>query len=230
LVILVVVPDRWTAVVALADGSRRALYEYVRRAGRPVGREEAAQATGISRGLAAFHLDKLVDAGLLRARHEAPPGQPRGRGRAPKVYEPASAGLAVTIPERRYELIAEILADAVASEPADAERAALRLARDRGRQIGARLPEEGGDLAGALDHLGFEPRQDPDGSILLHNCPFHVLAVRQTELVCGLNHAFVSGIVDGLGDGQVEARLAPRPGACCVRVEPLTQRREGRDQ
>ena len=83
--------DPWTAVVALADNSRRALYEYVRRADHPVSREEAGQATGISRGLAAFHLDKLVETGLLRARHEAPPDQPRGRGRAPKVYEAATS-------------------------------------------------------------------------------------------------------------------------------------------
>jgi predicted ArsR family transcriptional regulator len=228
-VISMVMPDRWTAVVALADSSRRALYEYVRHADHPVSREEAAHATGISRGLAAFHLDKLVDAGLLRAWHEASPDQPRGRGRAPKVYELAGTGVSVTIPERRYELIAEILADAVADEPADAGRAALRLARRRGLQIGARLPEDGGDLTSALDLLGFEPQQDADGNLLLHNCPFHVLAVRQTALVCGLNHAFVAGIVEGLGDTRVEARLAPRPGACCVRLARVARGRDGDD-
>jgi predicted ArsR family transcriptional regulator len=211
-------PDRWTAVVALADTSRRVLYEYVRRADHRVSREEAADAAGMSRGLAAFHLDKLVDAGLLRARHEAPPGQPRGRGRTPKVYEPATAGLAVTIPERRYELIAEVLADAIADDPADADHAAVRHARQRGREIGARLPESTGDLVGALEQLGFEPRRDAEGNLLLHNCPFHVLAVRQTELVCGLNHAFVTGIVEGLGDTRVRAELAPQPATCCVRL------------
>src|SRR3954469_2534918 len=106
--------DRWTAVATLVDASRRALYDYVRRQDHPVGREEAAEATAMSRGLAAFHLDKLVDVGLLTARSEAPADQPRGRGRAAKVYEPLGDGLAVTIPERHYELIADILADAVA--------------------------------------------------------------------------------------------------------------------
>src|SRR5918997_3786565 len=112
--------DSWHAVAALVDRSRRALYDYVRRQDHPVGREEAADATAMSRGLAAFHLDKLVDAGLLAARYEAPGDQPRGRGRTPKVYEPLGDGLAVTIPERRYELIAEILADAVAADPSNA--------------------------------------------------------------------------------------------------------------
>jgi len=215
---LVTVPDRWIAVVALADSSRRALYDHVRRADHPVGREEAGQAAGISRGLAGFHLDKLVDVGLLRARHEAPSGRPRGRGRTPKLYEPTSAGVTVTIPERRYELIAEILADAVVSEPGDAERAALRLAPRHGLQIGARLPEDGSDLVSALDVLGFEPRQDTEGILRLRNCPFRVLAVRHTELVCGLNHALVAGIIEGLGNTGAEARLAPRAGACCVQL------------
>src|SRR5690349_8231106 len=120
--------DRWDVAAALVDPSRRALYDFVRRQDHPVGREEAADATGMSRGLAAFHLDKLVDAGVLTARYEAPTGQPRGRGRAPKVYEAVGDGLAITIPERRYELIAEILADAVAGEPRQAFEAALRLA------------------------------------------------------------------------------------------------------
>jgi predicted ArsR family transcriptional regulator len=219
--------DRWAAVNALGDNSRRALFEYVRRAGHPVGREEAGQAAGISRGLAAFHLDKLVEAGLLRARQQAPPGRRRGPGRAPKVYEPATAGVSVTIPERRYELIAEILADAVATDPADAHHAALRLARQRGREIGARLPDEGGDLVSAVDRLGFEPGRDDDGDLLLHNCPFHVLAVRRTALVCGLNHALITGILEGLGDTRSQARLAPTPGACCVRIDTVDRTADG---
>src|ERR1700754_4974261 len=107
-------PDRWDAVATLVDPSRRALFDYVRRQGRPVAREEAAGATGVSRGLAAFHLDKLVDAGLLTARYEAPAG-PRGRGRTPKVYEPCGA-VEITIPARRDDLIADVLASAYLSQ------------------------------------------------------------------------------------------------------------------
>ncbi|MFG2099791.1 helix-turn-helix transcriptional regulator [Micromonospora echinaurantiaca] len=212
-------PDRWTAVTALADPSRRALYDHVRHQDHPVSREEAADATGISRGLAAFHLDKLVDAGLLRAHYQAPPDQPRGRGRSPKVYEPAGDGLAVTIPERRYELIAEILADAVAEDPTRADDAARRLAGQRGRDLGAGLAADGCGILSALDGLGFEPRPDASRRVLLHNCPFHALATRHTALVCGLNHAFLTGLLDGLGGAGAEARLAPRPGACCVELD-----------
>ena len=132
--------DPWNAVTTLADPSRRALYDYVRRQDHPVGRDEAATATAMSRGLAAFHLDKLVDAGLLTARYAAPAGVPRGRGRAPKVYEATGDGLAVTIPERRYELIADILAEAVAGGEEPAAAAAARLSYRRGRDLSAADP------------------------------------------------------------------------------------------
>jgi predicted ArsR family transcriptional regulator len=211
------VADRWDVAAVLVDASRRALYDFVRRRDRPVGRDEAAEATGMSRGLAAFHLDKLVGAGLLAARYETPPGQPRGRGRAPKVYQAVGDGLDVTVPARRYRLIAEILADAVASEPAHADDAAMRVAHRRGRDLGGELREAGADLMGALADLGFEPQATGD-RVLLHNCPFHALASRQTALVCGLNHRFVAGLVAGLQAGQVDTHLIPRPGACCVEL------------
>jgi predicted ArsR family transcriptional regulator len=204
-------------VAALVDRSRRALYDYVRRADHPVTREEAADAQGMSRNLTAFHLDKLVESGLLRARYEAPSDQPRGRGRAPKVYEPVGDGVAVTIPERRYELIAEILADAVVDDPAHADRAAHHHAKRRGRELGARVRGAGGDIVAVLAALGFEPESEP-ARVLLRNCPFHALAARQTALVCGLNHAFLDGLVEGLGLADVRARLEPRPGACCVEI------------
>lgn len=208
---------RWRAVSALSDPSRRALYEYVRRAGRPVSREDAADATHISRTLAAFHLDKLVDAGLLAARFEAPAG-PRGRGRTPKVYVPVGDGLVVTVPERRYELIAEILADGIAADPADAATGAGREAARRGRELGEGLRGRS-SLRNALDGLGFEPEETTPGRMLLHNCPFHALAQRHTEMVCGLNHAFLEGLACGLAV-RVEARLVPHPGACCVEFVP----------
>jgi predicted ArsR family transcriptional regulator len=217
------VTDRWTVVTTLSDASRRALYDYVRSQSHPVAREEAAEATAMSRSLAAFHLDKLVDAGLLAARYETPAGQPRGRGRAPKVYEPTGDGLTVTIPERHYELIADILAEAVAGQEVPAGEAAARVAYRRGHDIGSGMRASGAELIEVLNGLGFEPQSQPD-TVLLHNCPFHALAIRHTALVCGLNHAFISGLVDGLGSMGVEALLAPRPRACCVELRRRSPR------
>jgi predicted ArsR family transcriptional regulator len=215
-------------MTALVDPSRRVLYDYVRRAGHPVSRDEAADAAGMSRSLAAFHLDKLVGVGLLHARYQAPPDRPRGRGRSPKVYEPTGDGVAITIPERRYQLIAEILAAAVADDPTHADRAAVRHAEDHGRALGAALrAEDRPDLLRALARLGFEP-EPAKGRVVLHNCPFHALAASHTTLVCGLNHAFLAGLLHGLDANDRQAVLAPHPGRCCVElVEALNPAESG---
>jgi predicted ArsR family transcriptional regulator len=192
-------PDRWDAVATLVDPSRRALFDYVRRQDRPVGREEAAGATGVTRGLAAFHLDKLVDAGLLTARYEAPAG-PRGRGRTPKVYE-CAAEVMVTIPERRDALIADVLAEAY-------------LRQEDPAVVANRLGTEHAvcDLA----TLGFEPR--PDGDLIaLDNCPFHALAARHGALICGIALNFLQGMT--ADDPTHEAVPSPLPAGCCVAVK-----------
>src|SRR5262245_51780892 len=181
------VASSWETVAALADPVRRALFDHVRHQDHPVTREVAGEAVAISRNLCAFHLDKLVDAGLLRARYESPPDKHRGRGRTPKVYEPTGVGLALSVPPRHYELVGEILADAVARHPADAEAAAHEEALAAGRRIGAAY----GDDRTALEDLGFEPRDTADG-IALDNCPFHTLAQRQPEPICGLNVTFLA--------------------------------------
>jgi predicted ArsR family transcriptional regulator len=215
---------RWQAIAALVDPVRRALYEYVRRQRRAVTREEAAAAQAISRSLTAFHLDKLVDSGLLRARYEAPAGRPRGRGRTPKVYE-ATGDVAVAVPPRRYDLVGEIMADALAAEPVPAGAAALREAYGRGHAVGIERRSAGGgngDLAKigeVLAEVGFEPAREP-GRLVLANCPFSALAARQPELICGISHAFVRGLLSGLDAERLTALLRPRPDACCVEVCP----------
>jgi predicted ArsR family transcriptional regulator len=215
----------WHAVTALVDPVRRALYAYVRSQDHPVTREEAADAQEISRNLAAFHLDKLVDAGLLDARYEAPEDQPRGRGRTPKVYEPAGQTVNLTIPQRQYELIAAILADAVATRPDDAANAARRQAHARGVHYGrvsagaaGSRTSAGSDVEEALAALGFEPCRS-GGKVILRNCPFHSIAGQHPELVCALNHAFVVGVIHGVAaDDMVTSHLVPHPDACCVEL------------
>ncbi len=220
-------------LAVLADEQRRRMYGFARRARRPVTREEAAADAGISAKLAAFHLDKLVAAGLLRARYENPGGI-RKVGRKPKVYEPTDADIRVSIPERRPDLIAEILIDAVLTEqPGEGARAAaLRTARQRGEEVGAaqraltrpgRLGPERSVSAGEamLQRYGFEPDRLGPTHLRLLNCPFHAQAARSPELVCGINHAFLSGFLGGLEAGGIDAVLAPRPGYCCVELRGL---------
>ncbi|MGH3671630.1 MAG: helix-turn-helix domain-containing protein, partial [Pseudonocardiaceae bacterium] len=158
-----------TAVAALSDDLRRQMYGFIRRARRPVSREEAAESAGISRKLAAFHLDKLVEVGLLRARHE-PIGGIRKVGRAPKLYEPTDTRLQISIPAREYDLLADILIGALLTEDQDktGRDAALQIARHRGAALGtaesqrARPGRLGAERAltlatAALSRYGFEP-------------------------------------------------------------------------
>jgi predicted ArsR family transcriptional regulator len=220
---------RWSAVAALVDPVRRALYDYVRHQDHPVTREEAADAVAISRTLTAFHLEKLIDSGLLRARYEAPADRQRGRGRAPKVYEPVPGDLTVTVPPRRYDLVAEVLADAVAEHPTNARHAAGQNAYEHGRRIGeAAAPGPGTDqsvqceaVSAVLTELGFEPRQGV--TLTLGNCPFHALAQRHPALVCGLNRDFLHGLLAGLGADCLQARLHPGVDACCVEIASAQQ-------
>jgi predicted ArsR family transcriptional regulator len=218
------------AIAALDDDLRWGMYEFIRAARRPVTRDEAAAAVGISRKLAAFHLDKLVDAGALRA-HYQPVGGIRRVGRVPKVYEPSGTDIRVSIPPRRHDILAGILLDAVVSEARgeNARDAVQRVARDRGERIGAaeRQQTRPGRLGAeraltlatkVLTEHGFEPARESPTCLRLRNCPFHPLTARVPELVCGLNLAFLAGMVDGLQASTVEAVLEPRAGECCVEL------------
>ncbi len=223
------------AVAALDDDVRRALFEHVRGARRPITREDAAAAVGVSRKLAAFHLDKLVAVGLLDARYEAVDG-PRRVGRAPKVYEPTGIDVAVSVPARRHAVLAEILVDALASHRTgeSSDDAAMRIARSHGEQIGSaeyerlrpgRLGAERAlSLASALtERYGFEPCRSASGGVRLRNCPFHPLAQQAPALVCGINQQFLTGVLTGLHARGVEACLDARPGECCVELRASGQ-------
>ena len=206
---------------SLRDPVRRALYLHARRvAPEELSRDAAAAALGITRSLAAFHLDRLVDAGLLEPVYKRLSGRSGpGAGRPAKLYRPSARPLEVTLPPRRYELAARGLAEGLglapdrpAGEPARA--AARRLGEALGRDAGS---EDGGTpLLAALNDLGFEPLETEPGVIRLRNCPFHELAEDYRTPVCDLNLALQEGLLRGLAGGSVRAALEPRPGWCCV--------------
>jgi predicted ArsR family transcriptional regulator len=223
-------PEKTAAIAALADPLRSRLYELVRDAGRPVTRDEAAEAAGISRSLAAFHLDKLVDRGLLTFEYARPEGRTGpGAGRPSKVYEPSEIEVQVSIPERQYDVIGKLLVDSILAEPGQAARSevAANVAAGEGRRIGEevrrelrmRPPGTERALAATADILrerGYEPYPAEDGSLRLRSCPFHQVARHAPELVCRMNREFIQGIVRGIGNQTVEAALEPTPGQCCV--------------
>lgn len=214
---------------ALADPVRRRLYLYVCAQPAPVGRDEAAAAAGIARHQAKFHLDRLEADGLLETEYARLGGRSGpGAGRPSKLYRRADRDIAVSLPDRDYELAGRLMADAIAESAAAGTpvlHALHRLAAEYGRGLGATAVSAAGcpDSAGAALALavrvlagnGYEPRPDGD-RVVLANCPFHRLARARTELVCGMNHALVGGVAEPLGPHRPRVALDPEPDRCCV--------------
>jgi predicted ArsR family transcriptional regulator len=223
------IDQQLTGLSGLGDPLRRALYRHVAERGVPVSRDDAALAVGISRPLAAYHLDKLVDDGLLEARYQRRGGrQGPGAGRPAKHYVRAAGQIELSLPARDYAALAELLAGAVEADPSGAAQAALnRAAGTLGAELGTEAarhtaadgnPDEVlASLRQTLADRGYEPYDDPDGAIRLRNCPFDRIAAHHRQLVCGTNLAMLQGLADHLdGDPPVRAVLDPQPGRCCV--------------
>src|SRR5881227_3394510 len=123
------------ALEALRVPTRRRLYEHVVQCGRPVSRDECSQAVRVDRSLVAYHLDKLVEHGLLEVTYSRPHGRTGpGAGRPAKLYRRTAREFVLRAPARDYRLLAEVLVRAAdAAGPAvraGTERAALELGRD----------------------------------------------------------------------------------------------------
>ena len=206
-------------VAVLSEPVRRRLYELVARSGVPVDRDTAAQRVGIGRPLAAFHLDRLVHAGLLDVEFRRRSGRTGpGAGRPAKFYvRPADQEISVDLPPRSYDMAAEILATGV--ERAGRARASvMEAARERGRAMAA-----GGSrgLLPMLEAEGYEPFVDEDDDVVrLRNCPFHALVAEHRELTCAMNHALLGGAAAAIATSGYRAVSDPREGLCCVAFVP----------
>jgi predicted ArsR family transcriptional regulator len=220
--------DAVSALSALDDPVRRRLYDFVAARGGPTSRDEAATGVGVSRSLAAYHLDKLAAEGMLSVAHERRSGRTGpGAGRPAKLYARADRELAVSVPPRDYGLAARLLADAVAGDVAGPTRQALRDAAARlGRQLAREAPDPPRPVEDLLRARGYEPRRDDDGILRLRNCPFQAAAQRHPEVVCTMNRALLGGLLAGLGGHDADAVLDPGPGRCCVAVDARRAPRE----
>ncbi len=216
--------DDLAAIGLLDEPVRRTLYDWVAAQAAPVGREAAAQATGVSRGLATFHLDKLAEAGLLESSYRRLTGRVGpGAGRPARVYWRSPREFSVTLPERRYARAADLYAVALERlGDGAAPPVLIEAAYDMGRELGAVARRGSGRtrLTRALEQGGYEPITDERGTIRLRNCPFDALAEAHRSLVCGTNLALAKGIVAGAGAGDVEPLLDAQPGYCCVSFVP----------
>lgn len=213
------------AVAMLDEPTRRRLYEHVAHLPDAVTRDEVAAALALPRATVAFHLDRLVEEGLLETSYARRSGRSGpGAGRPAKLYRRSGRTIEISLPERRYELAAQLLAAAVEDaqregvEPSAAlERRACRLGVEQTRTVAA--PDRRQALLTALEAHGFEPDASGD-TVVFRNCPFHALARRHTELVCHMALWLVNGILDGAGTPDLKATLCPPTTGCCVRISP----------
>lgn len=218
-------------LATLTDPVRRALYFYVLNDPGEVSRDQAARGVRITRPLAAFHLDKLVEQGLLEAsfrrlsRRRGP-----GAGRPAKVYRRSALQLDLSLPAREYELAARLFARALtAGAPTAARSRTRRSAREFGTSLGREARRRAGTRAArtallaqlrtVLREHGYEPCGE-GAAIRLRNCPFDALARDHRPLMCGMNQALLAGVVRGLGLRGLTAAPDPRPGMCCVVLRP----------
>ena len=199
---------------------------YVSAQPEPVSRDQASDALGIARHTAKFHLDKLADEGLLdidfkRLSERRGPGA----GRPTKLYLRSSRQLSVTLPERRYDLAAQLLASAIDDAIAegttvpDAVNAAAahwgRTVGDQARAAAGTRPSRERLLTTceALAEYG-EPHRIA-GAIVLA-LPFDILAREHTQLVCGMNLAMLTAVTSRVSKTGLAARLEPASDRCCV--------------
>jgi len=194
---------------ALGDPMRRRLYRHVAAAPGEVGRDAAAEAVGISRSLAAFHLDKLVEAGLLAVSFRRLSGRAGpGAGRPAKVYRRAEGEHVLSVPPRSYDAVSRLLAEVVENAGLDRELQAAAKA------AGAAHPDAvAGDLVEVLRARGYQPFWDGE-TLRLNNCPFHALAEEFPALICGMNLA----LLQGLAPDPWSPAMEPCPGGCCVAI------------
>jgi predicted ArsR family transcriptional regulator len=227
-----------TGISVLADSVRRRLYRFVCSQDQPVSRDQAAQAVGIARHKAKFHLDRLEAEGLLDADYVRLTGRSGpGAGRPAKRYRRGTKEFAVTLPARDYELTARIMADAIA-ESARTHTPILNVVDDTaavyGSAIAATARDHGSSVDTALEIVlriltehGYEPRRT-GSMVVLANCPFQALAADHTDLICRLNHSLLAGFADSIAADLLETRLERGESRCCVIVASRTDDQTGR--
>ncbi|WP_022889908.1 helix-turn-helix transcriptional regulator [Agromyces italicus] len=210
-------PDAISALGALADPARRRVYRVVSTSRDAVGRDHVAEALELPRSTAAFHLDRLVEAGLLTTESRRLTGRTGpGAGRPAKLYRRAEHEVGLSLPSRLYELGGRVMAEAIARAAEGVPvREALHEAAER---AGRGLAGASDDLGTALDAAGFEPHDDGESGVTLGTCPFHRLALENPAVVCDLNHALVCGMARSTGADPARVLLDPGAGSCCIRV------------
>ncbi|HZO69317.1 MAG TPA: helix-turn-helix domain-containing protein [Kribbellaceae bacterium] len=181
-------------------GRREVVLRTLRDAPGPLSIADIADRLGVHPNTVRFHLETLVGRGQV----ERIAADRRTPGRPPQLFRVAR-GMDPTGP-RHYRLLAEVLADTIATGQDPSSRAV-----EAGRAWGRHQVSSSGDggasgtgdsvdrLITLLDGLGFAPerREDDDqAQIGLRHCPFLELAANRSEIVCPVHLGLMQGAMD----------------------------------
>lgn len=204
----------------LADPSRVAVLQTLRRSDRPMDVREIAEVVGLHANTVRSHLALLTDRGLVLAASEERdrPGRPR------TLYTPADDD-----DRRDYRMLAEALVAHLSAIENDQSEAAVRAGQGQGERLvdsrGPRPPVDADTARAAVTDLlretGFRPRPSPDGThIDLHHCPFRELAEAAPEVVCGVHLGMMRGALQRMRAPLETVRLRPfaTPGHCVAEL------------
>jgi predicted ArsR family transcriptional regulator len=220
--------------------SRSRVLDVLRGADAPFGVRELAGRVGLHPNTARFHLDGLVEAGLVERATEAG-GQP-GRPRTLYYARPVAAAAG----QRSYRLLAEILTTLVAEHLPRPSHAATEVGRTWGGYLIERpAPFERLDpdaaverLVGVLAEIGFDPEVEKPAQraqparvragvrLRLRHCPFREVAERHRDVVCSLHLGLMQGALAQLRTPLTADRLDPfvGPNLCIAQVSPPARR------
>jgi predicted ArsR family transcriptional regulator len=206
---------------ALGNRSRARVYATLRDAGEPLDAATLAARVGLHQNTVRWHLDHLLDAGLVSSGRQPldRPGRPR------VVYEALPEPLPAAAADD-HRLLASALAAALADTP-DGPQRAVAAGEEWGRYLVER-PEPGARTAAAdaveavvqiLDDQGFAPTVDGT-CVAMHHCPFRELATKHPEVVCGMHHGLVVGALAELRTDVSAGELVPfaEPDVCTLEL------------
>ncbi|WP_075836175.1 MULTISPECIES: helix-turn-helix transcriptional regulator [unclassified Rhodococcus (in: high G+C Gram-positive bacteria)] len=200
----------------LASGRRVQLLDALRAAAESMAASELADLCGLHVSTVRFHLNALIEVGLIAKETERNVirGRPRQLYRA---QNPLGSGVGIT---SGYEKLAHVLAAHFARHAdGDPEQLAEAAGRqwaldDLGETSGnGRSTEDAAVVVTTLfAEMGFDPELESstsDTRIRLHACPFESVARQNPGVVCSLHLGLIRGVLTRLGARQIESTLTP---------------------
>lgn len=208
--------------------SRLRILDRLHRSPTPLGLEELSEAAGLHPNTVRFHLDRLLAEGLVTRRTEPPTGPGR-----PRVAFTATARPDLDPRRRSFRMLAEMLADFLATSVPEAAARARGIGRAWGGRlvaapVGRRSPAERpavDELVRVLDQVGFAPVHTPEADghrILLRHCPFLEVAEAHPEVACSVHQGLMDGVLAQLRAPLAADELRPFavPGGCVAHLRP----------